>query len=293
MREGVTIFEPVLGQQEEAVPIDPAFLPLRSDNARPAWRELQLLIALYREGTYLRHGLTGLFSPKFALKARMPGQRFLEFAQAALEADVVFINPFPQIGYWSYNVWVQGEGAHPGLTCAAQKLLDASGVALHVRETPRHGPGTLAYCNFWVGSARFWERYVGGVLEPIARFLETEPEHPAALEVMRDTAHTDAAPYLPFIVERLFSTFLSQNDDLRVRPYVMGAHEVPDYCINDFERLLYSRLRDEVDAADRTGYFPSDLRERMDLGCCLWQQHFFDLYCLIPHPHTGRRLSAV
>ncbi|AEI78153.1 hypothetical protein CNE_1c28400 [Cupriavidus necator N-1] len=290
MSADIAIFEPVFAEGAQLV--EPAFLPLRFENARPEWREFQLLIDLYRNGAHRRHRHMGLFSPKFCLKAGISGERFLRFVRENDSVDVVFINPFPQIAYWSYNVWMQGEYAHPGLADAAQALLDASGVAMDVRHAPRNNFRTLAYCNFWVGSQAFWDQYVGGVLEPIARFLEGQPNHTAARGVMQETAHTDRASYLPFIIERLLSTYLAVHPELRTCAYAFDQEQVESYCVNSFERLLLQRMRDDIDAADRNGSFTSELKKRMDLACSLWQQHFFDYFATRPHPHTGRVVES-
>jgi len=287
MSKTVAVFEPIYSPDQTLTCAE--FLPLvRADNSRPQWREFKILIDMYRNGDYLRHDYTGLFSPKFTLKSKISGTTFLEFVQRHSDSDICFINPFPQLAYWSYNVWMQGEQAHPGLMQAAQALLDASGVKMKLRDTPRHGPESLAYCNFWVGSQRFWEEYVGRALLPIADFLEANPSHGAALVVMTDTMHTDPAPYLPFIVERLFSSYISLYPELPRSAYAFSAQEVRDYCINDFERLLFDRMRAKIDEADALGRFDPALVEQMDTVCALWQQHFFDFYATRPHPHTGQ-----
>lgn len=287
MSKTVAVFEPIYSPDQTLTCAE--FLPLvRADNSRPEWREFKIMIDMYRNGDYLRHDYTGLFSPKFTLKSKISGTTFLEFVQRHSDSDICFINPFPQLAYWSYNVWMQGEQAHPGLMQAAQALLDASGVKMKLRDTPRNGPESLAYCNFWVGSQRFWEEYVGRTLLPIADFLEANPSHGAALVVMTDTMHTDPAPYLPFIVERLFSSYISLYPELPRSAYALCAQEVRDYCINDFERLLFDRMRAKIDEADRLGRFDPALVEQMDTVCALWQQHFFDFYATRPHPHTGQ-----
>lgn len=285
MNKSVAIYEPLYAQDQALA--DPEFIPLvRAENARAEWREFGILVDMYRNKVHLRHDFTGLFSPKFNLKAKISGARFLEFVRTQANADVCFINPFPQIAYWSYNVWMQGEHAHPGLTRAAQELIDACKLGWKLGETPRHDCRYLAYSNFWVGSQQFWERYVGGVLVPIAEFLESEPTHVAARNVMEETSHTDPAPFLPFIVERLFSTFVSTHADTNTVAYPLTHEQIKGYCNNDFERLLLDRMRTRIDAADSSHAFGSDLIEQMDTVCALWQQHFFDYYALRPHPHT-------
>ncbi|WP_321901287.1 hypothetical protein [Paraburkholderia tropica] len=290
MTADVGIYEPLYAPGQEIA--DPAFIALqRGATARPEWREFGILVDMYRQGVHRQHRFTGLFSPKFNLKAKITGAQFVEFAKANSDADACFINPFPQIAYWSFNVWMQGEYAHPGLKCAAQSLCDASGLGWQIERTPRHDHRFLAYSNFWVGTEAFWERYVGGVLVPIAEFLETQPSSAAARLVMTDTTHTDAAPFLPFIIERLFSTFISAQPELNVVAHPLPSERTEDYCNSDFERLLLSRMRASVDTADCGRAYPAELIERMDLACALWQQHFFDYFEQRPHPHTNRTVS--
>ncbi|MFM0328577.1 hypothetical protein [Paraburkholderia strydomiana] len=287
MSKTIAIFEPIYSPDQRLTCAE--FTPLvRADNLRPEWREFKILIDMYRNGDYLRHDYTGLFSPKFTLKSKVSGSTFLQFVRHNLDVDTCFINPFPQLAYWSYNVWMQGEHAHPGLEQAAQALVDAAGLNITIADTPRHGQGTLAYCNFWVGSKRFWEQYVGRTLLPIADFLEASPSHQVARAVMTDTTHTDPAPFLPFIIERLFSTYVSLHPELRRSAYAFNARQVREYCINDFEKILFDRMRAKVDAADASGTFEPELVEQMDTACALWQKHFFDFYATHPHPHTGQ-----
>jgi hypothetical protein len=271
-----------------------AFLPLEiRDNRAAAWREFRMLVDLYRGGAYLKHAATGLFSPKFTLKSRITAEQFTDFVDAQPGCDVWFINPFPQLAYWSLNAWMQGEHAHLGLRQAAQSLLDAAGIGWQLNDVPRQGNGTLSYCNFWVGSPSFWEAYVGGILVPIADFLENNPNHAVARAVMLDTTHTDPAPFLPFIVERLFSTYLSLNPQCKVASYAISDEQVAEYCIDDFERLLVRNMRPLVLEAEKSGAFDQRLTEQMDFMCAVWQQHFFDVYSLRPHPHTGQVLRVI
>jgi hypothetical protein len=265
------------------------FLPfVIQDNRSSAWREFKILVDMYRNGIFRKHLATGVFSPKFALKSKITPEKFIEFVEEKPNCDVWFVNPFPQLAYWSFNVWMQGEHAHPGLQQAAQSLLDVCEIGWQLNKVPRQGSGVLSYCNFWVGSQRFWEAYVGQVLLPIAEFLEQKPEHPVSHAVMVDTTHTDPAPFLPFIVERLLSTYISFNPQCMVASYPIPYEDISEYCIDDFERLTVQKMRAHVDNADASGLFDQRLKDQMDFMCALWQQHFFDLYSHKPHPHTGR-----
>lgn len=286
----VGLYEPLY--RPDQVSSSDLLIPLEMrDNSRPDWREFAILVSMYKQGIHQRHAATGLISPKFGLKSRVGLESFVAFVHAHTGDEVSFVNPFPQLAYWSYNVWMQGEHAHPGLGAAAQALLDKVGIGWRLSSVPRHGQATLAYCNFWAGSPEFWERYVGGVLVPIAEFLEDAPDDPVAQAVMRDTTHTDPAPLLPFIIERLFSTFLSLHPECNASAMPIEFDDALAHCVDEFERVIVRYMRYPIEIADASGKpFDGDLLRQMDAICALWQQHFFDLYSLVPHPHTGRKI---
>lgn len=289
MYSKIKIFEPIY--KENQVLSESDFFPLvRKNNIRPEWREFQILIDIYRQKKYLESDFVGVFSPKFNLKCKIKASQFIDFISANPNKDVYFINPFPQIPYWSFNVWMQGECAHPGLCSIAQKLFDICNINLRIDNVPRHGPDILLYSNFWVGSPKFWEIYVGGWLSPIAEFLENNPNHPVARAVMEQTTHTDPAPFLPFIIERLFSTFLSFNKELDFISYEIEEDRIPLYCTTNYEKLLYERMRDQINKADLNNKFSEPLISKMKLLTVLCQQHCNDFFAISAHPHSGKAI---
>lgn len=231
---------------------DPKFIPHSVENLQPEWREFRHIIDFYRSGSHLKHDLTGLFSRKFGLKLKISGAEFLDFAQCACPVDVVFINPFPQVESIYYNVWEQGETWHPGLMNMANRLLAGSGFDIDVKKIVHQTSAELSFSNFWVGSPEFWELYVGGFLDPIAKFIESGVDENLNNEINQNTYHTSDCGFIPFIVERLFSTFLSFNPQI-VRAKVEAVH-INDYLIHPFEeramkiggKILASKAGDKV-----------------------------------------------
>lgn len=272
---------------------DPLFTPLVIANEHPEWRELQAFLEIYRRGDWRERDFVGVFSPKFALKCPISVNQFRDFVNENAGADVCLINPFPQIAYWSYNVWIQGEHAHTGLGSAAQMLLDAIGIPWRLSEVPRHGPNLLSYGSFWVARTEVWQAFVGDVLQPIADYLQKFPKDPAVVGILRPTRHTDEAPFLPFMIERLFSTFLSFQPNWKVAAIQASEQEILDqYCLNDFERLLFSIQCAEIKIADELGLFTKPLVNKMNSMCALYQQHFNDFYLFRVHPHSGKTMPT-
>jgi hypothetical protein len=286
MTKAIAIYEPIYTTGQ--VLSEPVFTPLRmQDNSQAAWREFRILVDMYRQGVYKQQHFTGLFSPKFRLKTKITGQEFFDFVEAHDDAEVCIVNPFPQIAYFSFNVWMQGEHAHPGLTATAQTLLNTCGIHWDLARMPRHSHDNLSYGNFWVGTQNFWEEYVGKVLIPVADFLVSQQDSDVAHSVLAETSHTDPAPFLPFIIERLFSTYLALNPQLKVSAYPLSDKTL-DYCVTDFEKDIVQYMRPKVDAADKNGQFPPELVTAMNLLCGLSQKYWWAYFSFHPHPHTGR-----
>ncbi|MBB4517825.1 hypothetical protein [Paraburkholderia fungorum] len=285
----IAVYEPLYREGQKLS--EPAFLPLTiTDNAQSAWREFRILVDFYRRGDHLRGTFSGIFSPKFRLKSLMDGYTFIAFVRDNDDADVCILNPYPSTAYLSFNVWAHGEAFHPGIGSRAQALLDASGVSWRIADIPRHNANNLCYSNFWVATPKFWEAYVGGILEPIARFLEANPHHSAARDVLEPTTHYTAAPFLPFIVERLFTTFLSLNPLFQVASHRAPYEKIMEYCLTDFEREIVREMAPLVDAADRSGNFSPELLRVQRLLSGLYQKYVIEHFAHNRHPHTGSRM---
>ncbi len=280
----ITIHEPLWLAGQRLT--ESAFSPLPIlDNSSVAWREFRILVDFFRRGDHLKSGMTGIFSPKFKYKTRVSGAAFIEFVQQHSDADVCMINPFPMLPYYSYNVWMQGEATHPGLVKRAQALLDAAGIGWNLSLTPRQNHRTLLYSNFWVATPAFWTLYVGGVLNPIACFLEAHPESDVARSVLQETTYLVAAPFLPFIVERLFSTYLSLHPEIRVAPYPMDEKAILDSCLTDFQRTVVAHMMPQVEEADSLESFPEELIETQRLFCSLSKKYNDVYFSVNRHPY--------
>lgn len=242
--------------------LDPAFVPRDgTDNPWPELREVGVFRSLHGAGALGGDGLTGVVSHKFGRKTKLSGAEFLAFIRANPGHDVYFVNPFPQNAYFTFNVWEQGDACHPGPKAAAQELFRAAGLAWDVRDFPRNDWRTLAYCNFFVGSAKFWRIYIGLV----DRLLDSIDEMPADRRAIyfADTRHIAPTPMLPFIFERLFSTLLVMNGALSACAYRHSPQQIIDACVFPGERAIYETSHPFIDAWDAEGRYTSERRQMM------------------------------
>lgn len=282
----ITIYEPIYADGQKLSETEFTPLDIRGNNY-PAWREFKILVDMYRQGLHNRDGFIGLFSPKFRMKTGISPAEFTSFVQKNSNADVCLINMAGQLTVISYNAWMQGEIAHPGLTKIAKGIVSAAGAPVVIDEDARHGPDILCFSNFWVGKQAFWEKYVGGVLIPIAEFIERNADSEVVRSAFERTTHSIQCEFLPFVVERLFTTFL-QDYDGKIAAYPVDPL---DRCINDFQREVVSSMMEEVRSADQRGEFTAELRKKMLMVSRLTQMYTLSYYSTHPHPHTGKPIQ--
>ena len=249
------------------------------------WREFRLHVDMYRKRIFEKHALAGLFSPKFELKTKLTGLEFANFCTKNADADVVFINPFPHLAYMSFNIWMQAEANHAGIVEIASSLLFDAGIDLQINTEERHDHSVLAYSSFWCGNDKFWHAYVGKILEPLALYVENHPESPSVKAALQETFHTDPSPYLPFITERLFTTFIAQQADLKKCHYPLNPIA---YCFNQSDIDLVTSNREIVDQADRLKNHSASMKEGMQSFCNQAIIDAKEYFKLNKHPHTGR-----
>jgi len=287
--KGIGIYEPIY-LKSQSLSSESAIPYVHSSNKQfSRWREFRIHVEMYRSRLFKEHWLTGLFSPKFRLKTKITIEEFIRFCTDNCDSDVIFINPFPQLAYFSFNIWMQAEANHPGIVDVSRRLLLDAGVDLEINTTERHNNKILAYSSFWCGNSVFWNSYVGTVLNPLATFIEKNPDAASVTAAMKDTFHTDHAPYLPFITERLFTTFLAQSEGIRICNYPLDPVH---YCFNKKEADLFWSMREQVDKSDMLRNYSASLKQSMKAICDLAVNDAKEYFKTHPHPHTGKSIEV-
>lgn len=265
--------------------------PYFFENIHPEWREFYLITEIFRSENLTDTTYTGVVSPKFTSKAKVTIQEFKNFVNMHSDFDVCFINPFPQASYFYFNIWDQGEIFHPGITSLAQRLLEGVGIPWVLNEVGRTGHDVLGYCNYWVGNERFWKNYVGGILYPIRIFIENNQDAKLIQDLFKPTVHTDRSPIFPFIIERLFTTFLYFSKEIKYIHYP-SENLVDSYCLNDIERRIVGYVKPVIDQMDGDTSFYIPMRALMKgLGFSL-QQFTLEYYSRRAYPFTGKIIET-
>ncbi len=276
----IQIFEPIYAAGQEL--IEPAFKALPIANERAPWREFAIMVDMYRAGLHRGSKLTGVLSPKFCVKTGLSGPDLIAFIEANPGHDVYLANSGAWAPYSNFNVWEHAEANHPGIVAAAQALLDAVGIDWDLSNQPRHGHDVFLFSNFWVGTEAFWDSYVGGILVPIASFIEQHPTHPASIGIFEDTNHTTVGPYLPFVIERMISTYLKLHPSLSIGAWQRDPIES---CLTQFERETIAYMAPILAEAEGTE-FSDDLRRLMRFLSKADAMHKDVHYRTVQHPHT-------
>jgi len=236
----VRVFQ-VYYRKQQLAALDPAFEPYDNIGDLDALMEFNVFRKIARKGEVGGCKYWGAVSWKFGQKAGMTGRELLSIVHNNPGFDVYFCNPHTDTEALYNNLWVQGETAHPKFIPLAKEIFAAAG--LRPESIDELWPASLfSSTNYFVATAPFWEdylRFVEDVLHRAASGLS------ALGSVTLRSSMADAkglhanATYLPFVVERLFSTFLLERQG-RYRAYKYLTHK------SLLERNVHLRLLREM-----------------------------------------------
>ncbi len=207
-------------------------------------------------------GPWGVLSWKFDVKCHISLQAFEAAARLHFEqgADCVFINPMIGAEAVFANVWEQGIACgHEGL----EKMIPFLADRLYLRPQDLFMPRIVfAFCNYFIATDRFWSRYFDFV-DSVLTDLDLEAQRGAAVGLIaQGPSNYSKNPKLsmqPFVVERLFSTFIPQSG-LDVRSIDL---DLPVYKAK-FGALLGNTLHQLSTLKNQTQHDPALSRTRWE-----------------------------
>lgn len=206
--------------------MDSAFIPYdNSAKNYPYNYEYAVFFDLYKKVDWNETDLLGSVSWKFFEKIGLSGQSFFEHIEKNPGMDVYFINPFPELSIYK-NGWEQGNHYHAYLTELTEILLEVVGLPVAFLKIPTP-PHLNAYCNFWIGNKNFWDTYME-FLKPIWNYIQTQ-DNSLTRALERETNALISGPYLPFIFERLFSSFLVLNPQIKALGLDYDYNKIQEY----------------------------------------------------------------
>jgi len=194
--------------ESQRVHLDNHFVPYNNEGKNyPFNFEYAVFFDLYKKTNWSQVDLLGTVSWKFSQKTGLSGEKLLRHISENPGMDVYFVNPFPELSIYN-NVWEQGDAFHPELTKITSLLLKECGYSDNILSI-ENPPNLMAYCNYWVANKKFWDAYIQ-FLTPLWTYLQKGDSSVEKYLQCSADALTES-PYLPFIFERLFSSFLSER----------------------------------------------------------------------------------
>lgn len=193
--------------------LDPEFEPYDDRATRSELREFAVFEKLAESDRVAGAHFWGALSWRFAEKTGLSGRDWIAAVDARRGFDVYHCNPFPQNEALYHNVWLQGEASHPRFLELAMSIFQGAGLPLE-ELTSIHASASFAAGNYFVATPRFWEKYlhfVRAVLDKAERRIPAPMRHLLHSKATDPGALHFGATHVPFIVERLFTTFLATD----------------------------------------------------------------------------------
>lgn len=174
-------------------------------------REYELFKKIYKNHENKKDAW-GLISWKFDLKNVIKVEEFYQFAseQIGAGADCVFINPMIGNEAIFKNVWEQGLLAHKEM----KKIVDYFQLRYGEKINGVMGSENFAFCNYFIAKPAFWEKYFDFIDKEMSDLYLMAQVDNELVKSVDGAAHysRDADVSMnPFIIERLFSLFVSFN----------------------------------------------------------------------------------
>ncbi len=194
----------------------------------------------YVSNSHKSNDYWGVLSWKFEAKCQIELEHFVKYAKNKFNEgyDCVFINPFIATEALYMNPWEQGAMNHGNLGTILIKLdPKIPSIGFSKIQTVEK----FAFCNYFVGNRKFWERYIayvngviGAVEEMGAKDDELRHLWRASANYPRDLSLT----IKPFFIERLFGSFLDSHDDIKFNSY---QYDLEQY-IQRFGNLIGKKI---------------------------------------------------
>lgn len=227
----VKLFE-ICFEERQLGNVDPLLTPFdNTKNEQPELREYHNFHRLFDEGHTKDLDLWGAFGPRWNRKLRYSAQEIFNAIENNPGNDVYIFNHARIVNALTYNVWDQGEIFHPGITKVAKYALNAAGYN-HQKVSVLMTDHDTCYCSYFIATNEFWKEYLD-FLDMIKKRLDNLPDD--LNKIYKGSANYSRDRKLnlfPFIVERLFSTFLHIKNDLKIHS-------------KEYDYNLYAELNDD------------------------------------------------
>lgn len=210
--------------------VDPLFKPFdNTSNEKPELRELHSFDRIEKEDIAKGLDAWGVFGPRWQEKLRYPSIEIIQSIDTNPDYDVYVFNHARVVSALTQNVWEHGEIFHQGIkrvTAAAFKEAGYNEKVLDIIMTKN-----VCYSSYFVASKVFWKDYLNFVRTIIDKLESLTGEDEKIYRGSANYSRDKNLTMLPFIVERLFSTFLHLNPKYKVysKPVDFSVYRTDGY----------------------------------------------------------------
>ena len=206
-----------------------------TENSRPELREYHIF-KLAEASNYTNDlDAWGFVSPLWKHKVRVYPKDFIAWIDSNPGYDVYHINYSRMQEAIAFNVWEQAEWYHKGISDVTKKVLSKMGIDVDFTQMPM-SKDTYCMCSYFVATKEFWKNYIA-FLDKFYDVANSSEELKSAVFGNSANYRKDTSiGYFPFIVERLFSTYLSvhkQNYKIAYYPYDYSCYKKDIHNLSD------------------------------------------------------------
>ncbi|MEO5377112.1 MAG: hypothetical protein H7832_04920 [Magnetococcus sp. DMHC-6] len=198
-------------REEQKDHLDSAFVPYDNSADKDPLLEFNVFRKLQSAHGEKQPPLWGAVSWKFGSKTGWSGEELYQFIAQHPGYDVYYCNPHPEFEALYPNFWMQGESAHPDFLRLSREIFTYAQLPQELLTT-LYPSRAFASTNYFIATPHFWNGYLSFVEEVLEKSLQKVSSEVMALlySSAADSKGVHAnANYLPFIVERLFTIFLT------------------------------------------------------------------------------------
>ncbi len=229
--------------------LDSTFIPYDNSNGYAKWFEYGVFRENFLNNNYKSSEYTGFLSWKFKDKTRIDSQRFISFIEQNEGNDVYFLNPFQSLTNRFRNVWESGEYFHPGLKEIANYIFRRLNYNIDIDKIVNTHSDTL-YCNYWVANEKFWTLFMN-FTDPIYSYIEFSKDPYINEKVLRRADASIDASFIPFLMERMFSTILFYNHGIiKSKPLILKPWNAYSLSLYPIYLKLDKLKKNELDGKE-------------------------------------------
>jgi len=205
-------------KEEQKKFLNPEFFPFdNTSNKRSDLLEYYIFHIGYKKAMSENLSHWGFVSWRWNEKCKIKSQEVIDFIDQNPNQDVYLMNWTPFYESVNWNVWSHGETSHLGIISITSQILNEMGYSSKILHEimPRN---VFCFSSYFIGSKKFWNDYII-FLKKFKNIIDNNKN--LKFQVFQKQKYSNETElkyhnnysFFPFIIERLFSTFLVINYD--------------------------------------------------------------------------------